>query len=192
MMTGVLANQTSTTLLLMATRRIERRLVTIVASNQQPPRRVDVRLNAINVYSAVGAPARERLKGVVTTTPGKAFFLRIVGRVIGFLTPCVCDDASRLLRTFFGAILPLAVALFFGSAPFPDWQWWRTQSRTPTIVTTSLPDGIRNGRAQKQKYSLNVTDCPGLFPSLVAILLPNLNRIYSFFFFPRLCARYAR
>jgi hypothetical protein len=28
-------------------------------------------------------------------------------------------------------------------------------------VTSTLLDGIRNGRAQKQKHSLNVTDCPG-------------------------------
>ncbi|KAI9452134.1 glycosyl hydrolases family 31-domain-containing protein [Lactarius psammicola] len=64
---------------------------------------------------------------------------------------------------FFGAILPLAVALFFGSAPFPDWhwQWWRTQYQTPATVTSTLPDGIHDGRTQKQKFSLNVTDCPG-------------------------------
>ncbi|KAI9437339.1 glycosyl hydrolases family 31-domain-containing protein [Lactarius indigo] len=62
----------------------------------------------------------------------------------------------------FGAIFPLA-AVLFGSAPFPDWhwQWWRHQSRTPATVTSTLPDGIRNGHTQKQKPSLNVTDCPG-------------------------------
>ncbi|KAH9022012.1 glycosyl hydrolases family 31-domain-containing protein [Lactarius pseudohatsudake] len=62
----------------------------------------------------------------------------------------------------FGAIFSLA-ALLFGSAPFPDWhwQWWPNQSRTPATVTSTLPDGIRNGRTQKQKHSLNVTDCPG-------------------------------
>ncbi|KAH8977329.1 glycosyl hydrolases family 31-domain-containing protein [Lactarius hatsudake] len=62
----------------------------------------------------------------------------------------------------FGAIFSLA-ALLFESAPFPDWhwQWWHNQSRTPATVTSTLPDGIRNGRTQKQKHSLNVTDCPG-------------------------------
>jgi hypothetical protein len=60
-------------------------------------------------------------------------------------------------------LLPLAIALFFGSAPFPDWHWDRLWS-----PSTVLPDRIRNGRTQKQNYSLNVTNCPGLFPPLGA------------------------
>ena len=85
----------------------------------------------------------------------------------------------RLVRAFLGAIvlLPLVVALLYGSAPAPDWHWdrlwWRTQSRTPATVTSILPNGIRNGRTQKQNYSLNVTNCPGLFSPLGTILLPN-------------------
>ncbi|KAF8268968.1 glycosyl hydrolases family 31-domain-containing protein [Lactarius quietus] len=76
-------------------------------------------------------------------------------------------DPNYFTWAFLGAIvlLPLAAALFFGSVPFSDWHWgrlwWRAQNLMPSTVTSILPDGIRNGRIQKQNYSLNVTNCPG-------------------------------
>jgi len=67
---------TSTTMPLpvIATRRTERRLITIVAPNQQPPHRVEVRLSMMSVDSAVGTTVRARREGVITTPPGEVYF----------------------------------------------------------------------------------------------------------------------
>ena len=87
-----------------------------------------------------------------------------------------------MCRAFLGSILilPLAIALFFGSAAFPDCHWCQLWS--PSTVTSILPNRIRNGRTQKN-YSLNVTNCPGLFLPLSAIFLSDINRMFSPSFF---------
>jgi len=112
------------------------------------------------VARIIGTIIRETWGGVNTSTPGDVWVVFFCNRLSDF----------RLRYGFVRACLgALTLALFFRSAPFPDWnwgwreywarQWWRTQSAT---VTSTLPDGIRNGHTQKQKHPLNVTDCPGL------------------------------
>lgn len=87
-----------------------------------------------------------------------------------------------MCRAFLGSILilPLAIALFFGSAAFPDCHWCQLWS--PSTVTSILSNRIRNARTQKN-YSLNVTNCPGLFLPLSAIFLSDINRMFSPSFF---------
>lgn len=57
-------------------------------------------------------------------------------------------------RTFGGAILFVVVALLLRSVPYPYWHW-------KSGHFSNLLDWIRGGHVEE--YTLNVTNCPGLF-----------------------------